>query len=160
MSMLEEEKKRQMPVAFLFGLVVVGLLVAAVVLYSRFGGSSAPEKPKPLPMGAQEQAYVANIKFTDPKMSRASNFLNQEVTFIFGTVVNDGPRAIRQIEVTIEFHDVFNQVVLRDTQRLLSPSEDPIGPGQQRDFQLSYEHISDQWNVQYPRVKITGLDLK
>jgi len=50
--------------------------------------------------------------------------------------------------------------VLRDTQRLIPPEADMIGSGQQRDFQLSYEHISDQWNVQYPTMKITGLDLK
>jgi hypothetical protein len=155
-----EEKKRQMPIAFLLGIVLVALLVGGVLLYSRYAGATPSAKPQPLPMGPQEQAYVANIKFTDPKMSRAANFLNQEVTFIFGTVENDGPRSIRQIEVTIEFHDVFNQVVLRDTQRLIPPEADPIGPGQQRDFQLSYEHISDQWNVQYPTMKITGLDLK
>ena len=158
--MFEDKKRRQMPIAFLLAVVVIGLLVGGVVLYSRHASSTAGAKPQPLPMGPQEQAYVANIKFTDPKMSRASNFLNQEVTFIFGTVENDGPRPIRQIEVTIEFHDVFNQVVLRDTQRLLAPESDAIGPGQQRDFQLSYEHISDQWNVQYPTMKITGLDLK
>ncbi|HYB62359.1 MAG TPA: FxLYD domain-containing protein [Methylomirabilota bacterium] len=155
-----DEKKRQMPIAFLLGVVIIALLVVGVVLYSRHASSAAGAKPQRLPMGPQEQAYVANIKFTDPKMSRASNFLNQEVTFIFGTVENDGPRPIRQIEVTIEFHDEFNQVVLRDTQRLLAPESDAIGPGQQRDFQLSYEHISDQWNVQYPTMKITGLDLK
>ena len=149
-----------MPVAFLVGIVLIGLLVVAVILYSRYAGSTANAKPQPLPMGPQEQAYVANIKFNDPKMSRASNYLNQEVTFIFGTLENDGPRSIKQIEVTIEFHDVFNQVVLRDTERLLAPAEDPLGPNQQRDFQLSYEHISDQWNVQYPTMKITGLDLK
>ena len=67
---LREEKKRQMPVAFLLGAVIIGLLVGVVVLYSLHSSSSAPAKPKPLPMGAQEQAYVANIKFTDPKMSR------------------------------------------------------------------------------------------
>jgi len=155
-----EEKRREMPAAFLVGLVIVLLLVAGAVLYSHFASSSASAKPKPLPMGAQEQAYAANIQFADPKMSRASNFLNQEVTFIFGTVENNGPRSIRQIEVTIEFHDALNQVCLRDTERLLAPESDPLGPGQQRDFQISYEHISEMWNVQYPTIRITGLDLR
>jgi len=149
-----------MPVAFLLGLIIVGVLVTGAVLYMMHAGSSNNAKPKPLPMGAQEQAYAANIHFADPKMSRAANFLNQEVTFIFGTVENDGPRSIRQIEITIEFHDLLGQVVQRETERLIPPEGGPLGPGQQRDFQISYEHISAMWNVQYPSIRVTGLDLK
>ncbi|MGO9640936.1 MAG: FxLYD domain-containing protein [Candidatus Acidiferrales bacterium] len=155
-----EENKRQLPVAFLLGLFIVGLLVTGAVLYMMHAGSSSNGKPKPLPMRAQEQAYTANIHFADPKISRAANFLNQEVTFIFGTVENDGPRSIRQIEITLEFHDLLGQVVQRETERLIPPEAGALGPGQQRDFQISYEHISEMWNVQYPSIRVTGLDLK
>jgi len=157
---MAEERKREMPVAFLAGAVIVALLVAGAIWYSKHAASESTATPKALPMGATEQAYASQIQFTQPKMGRAANFLNQEVTFIFGTVVNNGPRSIRQIEVTVEFHDVFNQVVLRDTERLFPVPSDPLAPGQQRDFQLSYEHISTQWNVQHPTIRVTGLDLK
>jgi len=63
------------------------------------------------------------------------------------------------IEITLEFHDPFGQVVLRDKQRLLTKYDAPIGAGQQHDFQVPYEHVSAEWNNGYPTIKVTGLDL-
>ena len=158
--LLPTQERSRLPVAFLIGVIVVGLLVAGTVVLSKYSGSAGPQKLKPLPMGPAEQAYAAQIHFLNPKMSRAANFLNQEVTFIFGTVQNGGSRQVRQIEVTLEFHDVFNQVVLRDKERLFPPQTPPLGPGGQRDFQLSYEQIPVQWNQVYPTIRISGLLLK
>ena len=160
---MAETKKREMPVAFLIGLVIVALLVGGAVVWSRHSAATESAAPPPLPMGAAEQAYAAQITFTRPPttpMSRATNFLNQEVTYIFGTVENDGPRTINQIQVTLEFHDIFGQVVLRDSQRLFPELAGPLGPGQKYDFQLSYEHLPEQWDVQYPTMRITGLGLQ
>jgi hypothetical protein len=110
-------------------------------------------------MGPSEQGYAPRIHFLDPKMSRAANFLNQEVTFVFGTIENGGNRRIRQVEITLEFHDPFNQVVLRDKRRLFLPDAAPLAPGQRRDFQVGYDSISAQWNNVYPSIRATGLDL-
>jgi hypothetical protein len=154
------QERSRFPVAFLIGVIIVGALVAGAVVLSRYSEPAGPHPLRPLPMGPAEQAYAGQIQFLDPKMSRAANFLNQEVTFIFGTVKNGGSRQIRQIEVTLEFHDVFNQVVLRDKQRLFPPRTPPIAPGEQRDFELAYEHVPAQWNQVYPTMRITGLDLK
>lgn len=146
--------------AFVAGIVVVSLLVGVAVLINHFSTPAGPAVVPPLPMGPEEQAYAPQIHFLEPKMSRAANFLNQEVTFVFGTVENGGQRSVRQIEVTLEFHDVFNQVVLRDKQRLFAPHAVPFLPGQRRDFEIGYEHISAQWNQAYPTIRVTGLDLK
>lgn len=146
-----------MPAAFLAGLIVVALLIGAAMLVSRLWKPAVPESEIPLPMGPAEQAYVPQIRFSDPKMSRAANFLNQEVTFIFGTVENTGNRPIRQIEITLEFHDIYNQMVQRETLRLLAPHAAPLAPGESRDFQLSFDHISEQWNQVYPTSRVTGL---
>ena len=157
---MAEAKKREMPVAFLAGIAIVAIVVAGAVFWSAHSGSATPTAPQALPMGAAEQAYASQITFSEPKMSRAANFLNQEVTFVFGTVQNNGPRTVNQIQVTLEFHDVFNQVVLRDSQRLFPDRTAPLAPGQQFDFQLSYEHVPEQWNMHYPTVRVSGLDLK
>ena len=157
--MIPSEERSRLPVAFAAGLVIVTLLLGAAVLLSRYSSPAGPQAVKPLPMGPAEQAYAQQIHFLEPKMSRAANFLNHEVTFVFGTLENAGNRRIKQIEITLEFHDPFNQVVLRDTQRLFLPAEAPLGPGQQRDFQVGYEHISAQWNNGYPSIRVTGLDL-
>ena len=157
--MIPSEERSRLPIAFLAGLVIVTLLIGGAVLLSRFSSPAGPEAVQPLPMRPAEQAYVPQIHFLDSKMSRAANFLNQEVTFIFGTVENGGNRQIRQIEITLEFHDPFDQVVLRDTQRLFPPKAAPLGPGERRDFQVGYESIPAQWNQMYPAIRVTGLDL-
>lgn len=157
--MILSEERSRIPVTFLVGVVIVLLLVGGAVLWSHYSVPSADEDEKPLPVGPEEQAYASHIHFLEPKMSRAANFLNQEVTYIFGTVENGGNRKVKQIEITLEFHDPFNQVVLRDKQRLFLPSTPPMLPGQQRDFQVPYEHISAQWNNVYPTIRVSGLVL-
>lgn len=157
--MIPLEERSRLPVAFLVGIVIVAVLVTGAVLYSRYATPADSQIEKPLPMGPAEQAYAQQIHFLEPKMSRAANFLNQEVTFVFGTVENGGDRKVKQIEITLEFHDPFNQVVLRDTQRLLLNAA-PMLPGQQRDFQVGYEHLPAQWNNGYPSIRVTGLSFK
>jgi hypothetical protein len=152
-------ERSRLPVAFGAGLVIVTLLTGAAVLLSRYSTPAGQEALKPLPLGPSEQAYAQQIHFLEPKMSRAANFLNQEVTFVFGTLQNGGNRRIKQIEITLEFHDPFNQVVLRDKQRLFSNYDAPLPAGQQRDFQVGYEHVSAEWNNVYPTIRVTGLDL-
>ena len=154
------EERSRLPVAFLVGIVIVALLVGAAVLFSRYSTPAGSEVEKPLPMGPEEQAYAPQIHFLEPKMSRAANFLNQEVTYVFWTVENAGNRKVQQIEITIEFHDPFNQVILRDRQRLFLPTAPPFLPGQQRDVQVPYEHIPAQWNNVYPSIVVTGLAFK
>jgi hypothetical protein len=156
---LTEERSR-LPVAFLIGIVIVALLVGAAVLYSRFGGPAESEVEKPLPTGPEELGYAPQIHFLEPKMSRAANFLNQEVTYVFCTVENAGNRKVQNIEITLEFHDPFKQVVLRDRQRLFLPTAPPFLPGQQRDVQIPYEHISAEWNNVFPTITVSGLSFK
>ena len=151
------EERSRLPVAFLAGIVIVLLLIGGAVLYSRYSAPVANEEDKPMQVGPEELAYASQIHILDPKMSRAANFLNQEVTYIFGTVENSGNRKVKQIEITLEFHDPFNQVVLRDRQRLFLASTPPMPPGQQRDFQVPYEHISAEWNNVYPTIRVSAL---
>lgn len=151
------EEKRGFPMAFLAGVAIVLLFLGGVYLLTRSTKPAPPAAESRLPMTATEQAYASQIRFLDVKMSRAANFLNQEVTFLFGSVVNDAPRSIREIEVTIEFRDRFNQVVLRDTRRLLGSRVAPLAPGERREFQVGFEHVPADWNQQYPPLRITGL---
>jgi hypothetical protein len=156
---IEQEKGRG-PIVLLLGAAVVVVLIAVFYLVNRMTPVPVTPAVKPLPMGAAEQAYSSQVKFLNPQMSRAANFLNQEVTFMFGTVSNEGPRAIREIEIQMEFHDPFNQIVLRDRQRLFGPGAEPLGPRETRDFQLGYETMPATWNQAYPKVTIVGLDLQ
>ena len=158
--MMPTEERSRLPVAFLVGIVVVALLIGGAVLLSRYSTPADSEVEKPLPMGSAERAYASQIHFLEPKMSRAANFLNQEVTYVFCTVENGGNRKVQQIEITVEFHDPFNQVILRDKQRLFLPTATPFLPAQQRDVQIPYEHIPPQWNMVFPSIAVSGLAFK
>ena len=61
-------------------------------------------------------------------MAHSTNFLNQEFTFVAGTIVNNGDKAIVGLQVNIEFHDQFNQTILRDSEMLIQPPAAPL-PG-------------------------------
>ncbi len=157
---MNDESSSRGPVVLVVGVVAMLLVIGGFFAVNHF----MPAPPKPvaqvLPMGTAEQTYASQIQFSGEKVGRAANFLNQDVTFVFGTVSNNGSRNVRQIEITLEFRDIFNQVVLRDKQLLFSPTALPLAPASQRDFQLGYETVPDMWNQAYPTVHITGLVLE
>jgi hypothetical protein len=94
-------------------------------------------------------------------MSRSTNMIKQEFTYVTGTMSNDGDRNIRAMEVTVEFHDAMNQVILRDSQFVIAPQGDaPLNAGLSRDFQVTLEHVPAEWNQEYPSIRVTGLNLQ
>lgn len=150
-------EKSRFPVIFAVGAVVVALLAAGLWLLSRSMRPSDPAAAAKLPFGAEEQAYAERIHFQDVEMSRATNFLNQEFTYVTGTISNDGARILTGLEITLEFHDPFNQVISREKHRAIGPGARPLPGGGQRAFQVTLEHIPSEWNQQYPSIRVTGL---
>jgi hypothetical protein len=39
-------------------------------------------------------------------------------------------------------------------------SKSPLAPGQSKQFRLTFEHVSNQWNQAYPEIKVTSVSLK
>jgi hypothetical protein len=110
-----------------------------------------------LPFGAPEQAYAPNLHIENLALSRAENFLNQEVTTVAGEVINSGDRPVSNIEITLEFADELGQIVLRESRTAFTSQVAPLAPGATRDFQISFEHIPSSWNIQQPAVHISGI---
>lgn len=155
------EQRSQFSLTFAAGACIVLLLAAGLVLATHFAkrhGTGAPSQG--LPFGPVEQAYAGSIHFDGIQMSRSSNLLNEEFTYVNGTLSNDGSRTLRGLDVAIEFRDPFGQLVLRDTERLVQPASPPVPPGQQRDFQVTLEHVPAEWNQQLPSIRVTGLILE
>src|SRR5580693_2300895 len=114
-----------------------------------------------LPFGAVEQAYAERIHFTDLHLSRSTNMIKQEFTYVTGTMANDGVATIRAMEVTVEFRDGLNQVILRDSQFVIAPQADPpLNAGLSREFQATLEHVPAEWNQEYPSIRVSGLVLQ
>ncbi|MFZ0820210.1 MAG: DUF2393 family protein [Candidatus Acidiferrales bacterium] len=156
----ERAPGRQFRFALLAGLAVVLVVMSAAYFLLRGSGTSGGGKLAPLPMGDPELAYAPQIKIGNVEMSRAANFLKQEVTSIGGIITNSGQRNIVELEVTLEFHDVSQKTVLREARRLYGPTETPLAAGTMREFQFSFENIPPDWNQAPPVFVITGLKLQ
>jgi hypothetical protein len=105
--------------------------------------------------GPDEPAYASKVGVDHIEMSRAENFLHQEVTTISGEISNGGDRSLASVELTIEFYDDLSQIAQRETRSLFGPPGPPIPPGDHREFEVSSEHISSAWNMRQPVIKVT-----
>jgi len=142
------------------------VVVLGLVLLVLFGGKKTP----PVSPGgaglAAADPYAASLPISNPKMSEASNFAGGKVTYVDGHIVNNGGRTITDVTVQLGFRDFGNQLVQKETMPLTlirmrepyvdteSVSADPIKPGDQRDFRLVLDHIAQDWNSQYPEVRV------
>jgi len=106
-------------------------------------------------VGSDERAYTSKVGVDHIEISRAENFLHQEVTTISGEISNGGNRWLASVELTIEFYDDLNQIAQRETRSLFGPPGPPIPPGDHREFEVSFEHISSAWNMRQPVIKVT-----
>jgi hypothetical protein len=156
----DREDRSRLPMALAAGAAVVVLLFGGLMLVSRTMRTHGPAAGETLPFGATERAYAQRIHFTNIQMARATNFLKQEFTYIAGTISNDGTRTLRRLQVTLEFHDPLNQVVLRETQLLITSPARPLDGGQRRDFQVTLEHVPVTWDQQYPSIRVSGVVLE
>jgi hypothetical protein len=110
-----------------------------------------------LPFGAAERAYAPKLQIEDLALSRAENFLNQEVTTLSGYLTNAGNLPLSNVEVTVEFSDQLGQIVLRESRSVFAPQTPPFAPGERRGFEVSFEHIPSSWNIQQPLVRVSGM---
>ena len=108
-------------------------------------------------LGPDERAYTSKVGVDHIEISRAENFLHQEVTTISGEISNGGDRSLASLDLTIEFYDDLNQIAQRETRSLFGPPGPPIPPGDHREFEVSFEHISTSWNMRQPIIKVTKL---
>jgi hypothetical protein len=113
-----------------------------------------------LAMTPAEQQYVKNIQVGNIALSRAENFLHQEVTILSGEVYNAGNESVSGLRFTTTYFDDMNQTVLKETRAVLGLPEPPLSPGERRTFEISFDHVPNSWNMQQPSVVVTYLQLR
>lgn len=157
---LEKEKPSRLA-------ILLRVLVLAVVgfsfwhLFDTGDGQSSRSRQMnpPAKMNPAEAAYTRNIRIENIALSRAENFLHQEVTILDADTINSGQQSIASFTVTVEFVDDLHQVVLRETRGILGTSQAPLAPGQRRSFSISFDRVPASWNTQLPSVQVTYLQL-
>jgi hypothetical protein len=105
------------------------------------------------PLSAEQKAYLTSFAFADFHMSAAANFLGDTVTYLDGSVTNQGAKPVCNLEVELNFVDSLNQVVLRETAHPLADRAAPLQPGETYAFRVTFEHMPVDWNQAPPSAK-------
>jgi len=159
---IPESKPKLSPLTF--GIAAVATAVILLSMWFLFEPlqnrrSAGLQATKPTKMTPAEQEYARNVEVANIAMSRAENFLHQEVTTLTGEIHNAGTEPISALSVTTEFSDDMHQIVLRETRRVVENSRTALAPGERRTFEISFEHIPISWNMQAPAVTVSQLQL-
>jgi hypothetical protein len=156
----EEPKSNLLPILLGVALVVVVVGIAALLLRT---DAKIANPPHP---------YAANLKLSDMKMSAAENFIGSTVTYLDGTVTNAGDKTVSHAVVHVTFKDSLGQIAQAEDVPLhvlqtTGPYADavdlsilPLAPGQSRQFRLTFEHVTADWNHEYPELKVTDVSVK
>jgi hypothetical protein len=117
-------------------------------------------------------AYAASLPITDLQMSEASNFAGGKVTYIDGNISNTGSKTISGATVQVVFRNELGEVSQKETTALnlirtrepyvdTQPlSASPLKPGDKREFRLIFDHVTLDWNQQYPELTIIDITSK
>lgn len=146
----------------LIGAVLV-VVIIGLVIFAMHDTNPKPAGPPP---------YASNLKISDLKMSAAENFAGQTVSYIDGTITNNGDKTVTHVTVHVLFRDDMKQVVGDETAPVhvlqtggpyadtVDLSALPLAPHQSKPFRLTFEHISSQWAQTYPDIEIVDVATK
>jgi hypothetical protein len=140
-------RSRLFLIALIASILAIGLAVVAWLMHARL---NQPEARPPL--SADAKAYLEQISVTDAKMSAADTPLGNILTYLDSRVENHGTRTVTRLDLRLEFVDTLNQVVLRQTARVITPDTPPLKAAETRNIHLTFEHMPAEWNQAPPTV--------
>jgi hypothetical protein len=163
---VEKEGRNWLPLAIAAGVVV--LVAAVTVLLLEHG-----KKPATItPINAPLDAYAASLEVGALQMSESSNLAGGKVTYVDGKIRNTGQKIVVGITVQVLFHSFTKEVAQNDTQpmkliRTKDPYVDvepvsaaPLKPGETKEFRLSFDTVSTEWDGAYPEIRILKVETK
>ncbi|OLD19970.1 MAG: hypothetical protein DMG86_09005 [Acidobacteria bacterium] len=157
---IQQRDSNRIPI--LVGMVLVIVIVGIIALFSR-GQSKGSAAPHP---------YAANLKISDLKMSAAENFVGATVTYLDGMVTNTGDKIVTHVAVHVVFKDSLGQIAQAEDVPLhvlqtggpypdaVDLSTSPLAPGQSKPFRLTFEHVTEEWNHEFPELRVMDVSLK
>ncbi len=154
----QTESRNWVPMAI--GGVFVLVLIVGLVMLTRAGkpAGTAPGDPN-----------LAKLQISGLHMATAENFAGGSVTYIEGKLTNGADRKITAASVQVIFKNSLGEIAQKDTLpvTVLLPNvpyvdyglidRAPLAPGQTRDFRLTLEHVTTDWDGQVPTVKVVTI---
>jgi hypothetical protein len=161
------ERGADFPLAVWVVAAVVLVAVGAAVFHSvRKAPAAGPTTLQ------QADAYAGSLELTQFAMSEASNLSGGKLTYLDGHVRNTGGRTVSGITVQVVFQNDEAMPPQIDTLplaliRMREPyidiepvSAQPLKPGDEREFRLTFETVAENWNTQMPVVRVVRVDGK
>ncbi len=157
------------------GLSIGFALVLAVLAWLIISSRTSPTRYVRIPevmQSAASDAYAAKLPLSEIKMLTAENMIGGSHTYVEGKIANQGDKVVNGATVEITFKNSLSQIVQRETQTLMvilarEPADDvaalslsPLKPGESKEFRLTFEHISADWNQEYPTVRVVSVSTR
>jgi hypothetical protein len=162
----EPEERGGLPLATWGVAALIVLIVAgALVIFGWKKPAIAPSTLQPA------DAYAASLPLTQFEMSESENLSGGKQTYIDGHIGNTGSRTVTSVTVQVVFQNDVDLAPQIDTLpltliRMKDPyidigpvSGDPLKPGDDREFRLTFETVPDNWNQQMPEVRVIHTEL-
>lgn len=162
----EPSERNWIPMAI--AAAVVLLLAVAVILFLEHHRPALTVTP----ITAPTDPYAANLAISQVAMSESTNLAGGKVTYIDGRISNHGPRTVTAVALQVLFRDPAHEVAQNETQQLrlvrtrepyvdLEPlSAAPLKPGEEHDFRLIFDTVTQDWDGAYPEMRIVHVDSK
>ncbi len=149
-----EKGRRGIPASFLIIGVVV-LLGGGGFWYLDY---SAKRQTSTGPsLTPEAKAYVRNLSLSGVEMKATESYLKQAVVEITGKISNNGPRALRSVEINCVFYDPYGQVVLRQRVAIVRSRTGGLKPGETKSFRLPFDELPESWNQGMPQLVIASI---
>lgn len=158
---VENRERNWLPMAIAAAAVLLVAALVVLALEHGKGSSSAAAA------NAQLDSYAASLPITGVNMSESGNLAGGKVTYLDGHIANTGSRTVSGVMVQVLFRNTAHEVVQNDPPQPLKlirtrdPYVDteplsaaPLKPGGQRDFRLSFDAVSPDWDGAYPEIRI------
>lgn len=141
----------------------VVLVIAAAVIVALQRGRKGPVVA---PVTAAADAYAVNLPISNVAMSESSNLVGGKVTYLDGHIVNKGSKTVTAVSIQTLFRNAAGEVAQNDVQQMqlirtrepyvdLEPvTAAPLKPGDERDFRLAFDAVTQDWNGEYPQLRI------
>ncbi|HEX4604979.1 MAG TPA: hypothetical protein VH724_13355 [Candidatus Angelobacter sp.] len=155
----QERENRNWTPMFAGAALLLVIVVGAVFLAR--SGTPAPANPA--------DHNLARLQIANLHMATAENFAGGSVTYIEGKITNTTDKRVTGASVQVLFKNALGETAQKDTLpvTVLLPNvpyvdygtvdRAPLAPGQARDFRLTLEHVSTDWDGQVPQVKVVSI---
>jgi hypothetical protein len=166
-DLLREDEPRSLLPWIISGVAV--LLVLGVLLLA--GRHRAPANPGGAGL-APPDPYASQLTISHVQMSESANLSGGKVTYLDGEIANHGNETLRGMTVQVAFYNALKQIAQKDTMplnliRTREPYIDtepmsmaPLKPGSSEEFRLIFDHVTEDWDQQYPEVRIIAVEPK